>query len=168
MRRQIMTIHEQTFRALLSSLGLVRQVREPYLARFGISGSQWGVLRVLHQAESEGKHGLRLTDLGGRLFIQPPSVTAVVDRLERHGLVTRNGSSADLRVRLVHLTAEGRQLVEKLLVEHPDRIQSLFASLTAKELAQLLALLTKLESHLKTLVPGQLNGAPKHGKSSEM
>src|SRR5262245_55410997 len=79
------------FRALLRNFGLVDRIMLPYFARFGISGSQWGVLRQLHRAEQEGLHGLRLTDLSERLLIRPPSVTGVVDRLERAGLVMRNG-----------------------------------------------------------------------------
>src|SRR6266566_1599887 len=80
---------EAAFHALLRSFGLVRQVMEPYFAPFGISGPQWGVLRVLQRAESNGEAALRLSELGQRLFVQPPSVTGVADRLERQGLVQR-------------------------------------------------------------------------------
>src|SRR5437588_12552015 len=80
---------EQTCRALLRTLGLLKRVMEPYFARFGISGSQWAVLRTLLRAEAEGRKQLRLTDLGNRLLIRPPSVTGVVDRLQRMGLVAR-------------------------------------------------------------------------------
>jgi hypothetical protein len=45
-------------------MGLLRQVMEPYFARFGISGSQWGILRALQGAEAKGEVSLRLTDLG--------------------------------------------------------------------------------------------------------
>ena len=63
---------------------------QPYFARFGISGAQWGVLRQLHLAEQEGLAGLRQTDLSERLLVRPPSVTGVVDRLERVGYVQRD------------------------------------------------------------------------------
>src|SRR3954468_17789722 len=80
-------VPEQTFRALLRTLGLVRRVMEPYFGRHGISGSQWAVLRTLMRAEDDGVRQLRLTDLGDRLLIRPPSVTGVVDRLQKMGLV---------------------------------------------------------------------------------
>src|SRR5262245_15454240 len=84
---------ERALRELVHAFGLLDRVMQPYFAKFGISGSHWGVLRNLHRAEQEGLPGLRLTDLSERLLIRPPSVTGVVDRLERAGLVNRGGSS---------------------------------------------------------------------------
>src|SRR6516162_5894518 len=101
---------EGTFRELIRTLGLLERVMQAYFARFGISGSQWGVLRNLHRAEGEGLPGLRLTDLSERLLVRPPSVTGAVDRLERAGLVTRGGSATDHRAKLVRLTPKGRNL----------------------------------------------------------
>src|SRR5438045_6154560 len=98
---------EGAFRELIRTFGLVERVMQPYFARFGISGAQWGVLRNLQRAEGEGLSGLRLTDLSDRLLLRPPSVTGVVDRLERAGFVTRNGSPTDLRAKLVSLTSAG-------------------------------------------------------------
>src|SRR5438309_5582749 len=103
---------EGAFRELIRVLGLLERVMQHYFAQFGISGAQWGVLRNLHRAEQEGLAGLRLTELGERLLIRPPSVTGVVDRLERVGLVKRDGLPADLRAKQVVLTLKGRQTVE--------------------------------------------------------
>src|SRR5437016_1502421 len=113
---------EAAFRELIRILGLLERVMQPYFARFGISGSQWGVLRTLHRAEEDGREGLRLTDLSDRLLIRPPSVTGVVDRLERAGLVVRVGSPTDLRAKQVALTPQGRQLVERVLAVHGKQI----------------------------------------------
>src|SRR3954463_16027530 len=92
------------FRSLVRTFGLLKRVMEPYFARFGISGSQWGVLRALHRAADEGRAQLRLTDLSDRLLIRPPSVTGVIDRLQQAGLVCREASATDQRVKLVSLT----------------------------------------------------------------
>src|SRR5437667_12034051 len=100
---------EGTFRELLRVLGLLERVMQPYFAQFGISGSHWGVLRNLHRAEQEGLQGLRLTDLSERLLIRPPSVTGVIDRLERAGLVIRAESAIDLRATTVTLSSAGRE-----------------------------------------------------------
>src|SRR6516225_1734207 len=109
---------EKPFRALLRTIGLFERIMQSYFARFGISGAQWGVLINLHRADQEGLPGLRLTDLSERLLIRPPSVTGVVDRLERAGLVARAGSTTDLRAKLVRLTPEGHRLVERVLDVH--------------------------------------------------
>ena len=145
---------DNALRALIRTFGLVERVMQPYFARFGITGSQWGVLRNLHRAESEGLDGLRLTDLGKRLLIRPPSVTGVVDRLERAGLLHRNGSPTDLRAKQVRLTDEGRALVERVLAEHGRQIDFVLGGLTKAEQAELHRLLNRLGGHLEGLLAG--------------
>jgi DNA-binding MarR family transcriptional regulator len=143
---------EAAFRELLRALGVLQRVQHPYFARFGIRGGQWGVLRNLHRAlRDEGLPGLRLTDLGQRLLIRPPSVTAVVDRLERSGLVQRRGSATDQRSKLVALTEQGRELVERVLEVHGGRIEAVMAGLCPAEQAQLHWLLLKLRQGMETL-----------------
>src|SRR6266446_1633521 len=106
---------EGAFRDLIRTLGLLERVMQTYFARFGISGAQWGVLRNLHRAEEEGMVGLRLTDLSERLLVRPPSVTGVVDRLEKAGLVMRDGLPTDHRSKQVGLTSLGRNTVNQVL-----------------------------------------------------
>src|SRR5215468_1312905 len=109
--RSTPTAAERSFRQLIRAFGLLERVMQPYFAQFGISGAQWGVLRNLHRAELEGKAGLRLTDLSRRMLIRPPSVTGIVDRLERAGLLARHAAPDDLRAKQVALTERGRDLV---------------------------------------------------------
>lgn len=143
---------ETAFHSLLRTFGLVRQVMDAYFARRGISASQWAILRVLQRAETNGESGLRLTDLGARLLIQPPSVTGVVDRLERQGLLRRVVSRKDLRARQVSLTPKGRDLVRTVLTAgHAAQIESLFAALEPQEFGRFADLLKKLEAHLGRL-----------------
>jgi DNA-binding MarR family transcriptional regulator len=147
---------ESAFRSLVRTCGLLRRVQEPYFQRLGISGAQWGVLRVLYQAEETGRPGLRLAEVGQRLLIRPPSVTGVVDRLERMGLVSRQAVPEDLRARHVQLTAQGRQLLERSLVSHLERTQSLMAGLSEAEQASLGAALDKLCAHMATMAPAEI------------
>lgn len=127
---------------------------QPYFARFGITGAQWGVLRNLHRAELEKLPALRLTDLSARLLIRPPSVTSVVDRLERAKLVARRDSATDLRIKQVALTPRGRQLVERVMEVHAAQIDAVMGALTPAEQSELQGLLRRVESHLETLIPG--------------
>ena len=140
---------EHAHRSLLRTFGSLKKVMEPYFAQFGISRPQWAVLIVLHRSEQEGAGGMRLRDLGERLFIQPPSVTGVVDRLEREGLVARSQSDDDLRVRRVRLTDEGRAMIERVLAVHAREIQAIMSGLTVRQQAALARLLDQLDAHLK-------------------
>jgi len=150
---------EAVFHALLRTWGLLKQVQEPYFTRFGISGAQWAILRVLQRAKAQGQDDLSLTEVGERLFIQPPSVTAVVDRMERQGLVKRIHSKTDLRVRHLSLTPYGRKLVTRVLRQHAERIDSLFDAFEPGEHETLLALVKKLEAHLRTMAADEAAGS---------
>jgi DNA-binding MarR family transcriptional regulator len=143
---------EGAFRQLIRTFGLLERIMQPYFAQFGISGSQWGVLRTLYRTDQEGLPALRLTDLSERLLIRPPSVTGVVDRLERAGLVVRDGSPTDLRAKQVALTGQGRALVEKILAIHARQIDAVLGGLSAAEQASLHQLLHRLGLHLEKLL----------------
>jgi DNA-binding MarR family transcriptional regulator len=147
---------ENAVRELVRTFGLLERVMQPYFARFGISGAQWGALRNLHRAEQEGLPGLRLTDLGQRLLIRPPSVTGVVDRLERAGLVVRDGLATDLRVKRVGLTDKGRRLVERVLAMHDGQIDTVLGGLNRTEQAELQRLLARLGQHLQGLIAREI------------
>jgi DNA-binding MarR family transcriptional regulator len=140
---------EDAVRELIRTLGLLERVMQPYFARYGISGSQWGVLRTLQRAEAEGLVGLRQTDLSQRLLIRPPSVTGALDRLERAGLVERGGSATDLRAKQVTLSGKGRQLVERVLSGHQAQIEAVMGGLKKNEQTDLQRLLSQLRKHLE-------------------
>jgi DNA-binding MarR family transcriptional regulator len=142
----------RTFRELVRTFGLVERVMQTHFARFGISGAQWGVLRHLQRAESAGRSGLRMTDLSERLLIRPPSVTGVVDRLERAGLVGRTGSPSDQRSKLVALTSSGRRLVQRMLSVHERQIETVLGGLKPKEQTALHRYLARLGQHLEHLL----------------
>jgi MarR family 2-MHQ and catechol resistance regulon transcriptional repressor len=143
---------EGILHTLLRTWGLLRQAQDPYFARFGISGSQWGILRVLQRAEASGEAEVPLKAVSERLLIQPPSVTGVVDRMERLGLVKRSHSAEDMRVRHLSLTPQGRALLSRVLEGHAKRIQSLFGGLELQDQKTMLQLLKRLEVHLRTVV----------------
>jgi len=142
-------------RELIRTFGLVERIMEPYFARFGISGSQWGVLRNLHRAELEGHSGLRLGELGRRLLIQPPSVTGLIDRLVRAGLVKREELATDLRGKRVMLTKAGRKLAERILEVHDHQLEWLMAGLSADEQDDLNRLLRRWREHLEKVAASE-------------
>jgi DNA-binding MarR family transcriptional regulator len=146
---------QAVFRAMLRNMGLMRRTMEPFFAAHGISGAQWGVLAMLHFAGKEGVGGLRPTDISERLIIRPPSVTTVIDRLVRMGLVTRQASAEDSRAKEVKLTAAGRELVKRVLDKHREKIGEVLGGLSANEQADLKRLLDKFSEHLESLADRQ-------------
>jgi DNA-binding MarR family transcriptional regulator len=142
---------------LIGTLGLLERVQQTFFAPFGLSGAQWGVLRNLQRAEQEGRAGLRLTDLSERLLVRPPSVTGVVDRLERAELVVREGSLTDQRAKQVALTPKGRELVKRVQVAHRSQIDAVLLGYSPTEVIEFQRLLGRFRRHLeKLLAPGHV------------
>jgi DNA-binding MarR family transcriptional regulator len=148
------TAAESTFRSLIRTFGVLDRVMSPYFLHFGISGAQWGVLRTLQRAEAEGIAALRVTELSERLLIRPPSVTGVVDRLVRDGLVKRESLPSDLRVKQISLTPKGRQRVRDVLDVHGGQIAKVLSGLSPAEQVELGRLLDRLLEHLGTMAEG--------------
>ncbi len=67
--------------------------------------AQWGVLKHLWQ--QEGKSQVELQE---RLSLEAATVTGMLQRMERAGLVQRRADPVDKRVQRVYLTEQGRAL----------------------------------------------------------
>lgn len=158
---------EAAFRAMVRAWGLIRRVMQPVFQDHGVSASQWGVLRTLHRAEREGAAGLHLTDLGDRLLVRPPSITGVVGRLERMGLLVRKTSATDLRAKEVRLTPAGKGLLGRMTAAHRMEVRAVLGGLAPSEQAQLCVLLERLASHLERLARDGTNSAgPASGRKT--
>jgi homoprotocatechuate degradation regulator HpaR len=97
------------------------------------------VLRVL------GEHGTVETGRVAReAYILGPSLTGVLTRMERDGLIGRERDPADQRRTVVQATAKGRKLVETLSHTIEAHYAAMEKSLGKQKLAQLYALLDEL------------------------
>ncbi|WP_405949524.1 MarR family transcriptional regulator [Streptomyces prunicolor] len=64
-----------------------------------------------------------MNQLGRHLGLDKSSITGLVDRAQRRGLVTRTPSTVDRRSFQVSITDAGRQLVEQVAAEFAERIE---------------------------------------------
>ena len=78
-----------------------------------------------------------MLELGVHLGLDKSSVTGLVSRAEKRGLVRRSASPHDGRVVLVSLTAAGREVTERGEAEIRDRVFALTEHLTARQRAEL-------------------------------
>src|SRR3712207_5952737 len=92
--------------------------------------------------------GLRGGELAERLGIEPPTVTKMLRRLERYGLVSRRQDQEDARSFRVYLTDEGRSL-EEPVARCWERVgKKTLAGMSAGERRSLHRLLTKVRANL--------------------
>lgn len=112
-------------------------------ARHSLTPAEFDLLATLRR--SPPPRQLTPSEVQSLLFITSGGLTKVMDKLEARGLVARSRQAADQRVRPVTLTAAGKRLVEKAMAEAmAASTAQLRGALSAKELAQLTALLGKL------------------------
>ncbi|MBK0391456.1 homoprotocatechuate degradation operon regulator HpaR [Ramlibacter algicola] len=131
--------HRNLPRLLLQAREAVMAHNRPRLREHGLSDQQWRVLRVL------GEHGTVETGRVAReAYILGPSLTGVLARMERDGLVRRERDPADQRRTVVEATAKGRKLVEKLSNTVEAHYQFMEQAMGKQKLAQLYALLDEL------------------------
>ena len=76
----------------------------------------------------------RMSSIAGRLGVEMPSATSMIDRLVAKGLVGRGQDPADRRAVVCSLTPAGRDAVEKFWSLRAARTESLAAVLSAEEL----------------------------------
>ena len=89
--------------------------------------------RVLAALSNNG--GQRQVDLSGMTSIDASTMSRLVSRLVRDGLVTRSRSETSNREVVVALSGKGRALVQRLIPIAQELERKASAGLTAKELA---------------------------------
>ncbi len=85
-----------------------------------------------------------MNELGGFLNLDKSSVSGLVDRAERRGLVRRTASSRDRRAVHVSITDAGRELTEVVSAKFNRRMAAITEPLTNTERARLATLASRL------------------------
>ena len=91
--------------------------------------------------------GLKMGELSRLLMVTGGNVTAIVDQLEKEGLVERLDEPADRRAFRIRLTRAGEKTFTDMARAHEDWVVELLAGLTKREQDELLKLLAKVKSH---------------------
>ena len=121
---------------LYTAARLTMQVYFPYFEPLGITYPQYLVLLVLWEKDHQP-----VNDIAHRLHLETNTVTPLLQRMEKAGLITRTRGKEDSRQRIVSLTKQGRAMEEKAkdipdclaqqLSDKMDDINCLIASIPA-------------------------------------
>jgi DNA-binding MarR family transcriptional regulator len=115
-------------------LGLFRE--------FGLTSADFRVIVTLRRVGAP--YELPQARLMTQLALTSGTVSLRIDRLARHGIVTRAADPDDRRGQRVRLTAEGLKLFDTIAPLHLANEERLLSSLTEEECATLARLLSKL------------------------
>ena len=118
---------------------------KPYV----ITPPQWGALALLLVQD-----GMTIGVMSQKRGVDAPAATAIITRLEQHGLVERRHTREDRRVVKVYLTAEGKDIASTLVsaVEHFDH--NLKQGFSEDEMDRFLGQLQQLIANVSEIGPG--------------
>jgi DNA-binding MarR family transcriptional regulator len=107
----------------------VEQVRPAYI----------GVLMSLWRED-----GLNMTELGRRAGLEPSTMTGLLDRMERDGLLYRSADPGDRRALRVYLTEEGVHIQGTVLGVLEQVIAKIFSGISEEDLGHLKGILRRV------------------------
>ena len=101
---------EAAFLELLRTTDMLSRGLINILKSQNLSATQYNVLRILRGAPE----GLACGEIADRMITRDPDVTRLLDRLERHTLVSRCRETKDRRTVMVRITPAGLKLLAQL------------------------------------------------------
>src|SRR5271170_6742411 len=123
-----------------------RQALDRRLKYLGLSQASWMTIAVAAKA----REPLSQSELADRLAVEGATMVAMVDRLVKAGLVNREPSTTDRRVKRVVLTAAGLAIYEKVKAEASALRRELLANTEPKKLLAATELLEAVQEIIDT------------------
>jgi DNA-binding MarR family transcriptional regulator len=109
-----------------------------------MSSSQWRVISVL-----KAYGALSIGEIVEATLMEQPTISRVVARLEKNGLVTRRASTRDSRMALISLTAPGLEVFKQIIPAALRHQEIALDGIGRKEIAQVIATLEKIEENIE-------------------
>jgi len=123
-----------------------RQAVDRRLKYLGVSQASWMTIALAAKARSP----LSQSELADRLAVEGATMVAMVDRLVKAGLVMREASTTDRRVKRVVLTAAGLAIYERVKAEAAALRRELLANTDPKKLLAATELLEAVQEIIDT------------------
>jgi MarR family transcriptional regulator, transcriptional regulator for hemolysin len=143
-----MTDLEERFSGALHNTSRAwRQALDRRLKYLGVSQASWMTIAVVAKARGP----LSQSELADRLAVEGATMVAMVDRLVKAGLVVREPSTTDRRIKRVVLTPAGNLLYDKVRTEAAAFRKELLANMDPKKLLIATELLEVLQGIIDTL-----------------
>lgn len=140
MNKEAFLLDNQLCFRLYTASRLMTQVYNPLLAEKGLTYPQYLVLLVLWEKDSR-----KVNDIARRLFLETNTVTPLLQRMEKEGIITRQKGKTDARQMIVSLTEKGAALQEALAdVPYAAGKAVLCKSVTPETVPELFAVLDEL------------------------
>jgi MarR family transcriptional regulator, 2-MHQ and catechol-resistance regulon repressor len=134
----------QPFLLLMQTSKSIQEVIRDEMTKNKLRVTEFAVLEVLFQ---HGKQNIQ--QIGSTILISSGSMTYVIDKLEKRGLLCRNDCPEDRRIIHVTLTHAGIQLMKEIMPKHQESVDDIFSSLSGEEVETIITLLKKVKSKVE-------------------
>lgn len=114
MHKELQLDNQICFR-LYTAARLITQAYTPMLNALGITYPQYLVLMVLWERDNQP-----VNDIAHRLLLETNTVTPLLQRMEKLGIVVRKKGEQDKRQQIVSLTDKGRDMEEEAFESIPS------------------------------------------------
>src|SRR5690606_34447793 len=104
-----------------------------------LNPTEFAVLELLYH-----KGDQPIQQIGKKILLSSGSITYVVDKLEKKGLVFRKNCPKDRRVIYAVVADRGKQLMKEIFPKHKKAVQQIFSALEPDEKRSFISLLKKL------------------------
>lgn len=101
---------------LYTASRLVTKAYHPLLSEHGLTYPQYLVLLALWEKDKQP-----VNDIAKRLYLETNTITPLLQRMEKEGVLTRTKGTKDARQMIVTLTKKGKKL-QDLLAEVPSTV----------------------------------------------
>lgn len=112
----------------------------------GLNPTEFAVLELLYH-----KGNQPLQKIGNKILLASGSITYVIDKLEKRGMIRRVSCPTDRRVTFAEITETGIEMMDELFPEHEGNLKQLMDVLTSEEKQQAIEILKKLGLSIKDL-----------------
>lgn len=119
------------------------------LSAAGVEHVRPGYLGVLLFLWNED--GLKSVDLGRRAGLEPSTMTGLLDRMERDGLVQRQADPEDRRAQRIHLTDRGRSAKQPVRTVITRALERMFEGISQRDQDRLKATLRQVLTNANRL-----------------
>lgn len=123
----------------------LRRALEHTVKPFHFTGGQFDVLQLLMHDD-----GLEHRELQRRLTIASPTLTNILDVLERNGHVERRSESTDARIKTIHMSQQAREMCasDAFCAAGDALVKQMFDGFTDDERRAFLNALVRIETNL--------------------
>jgi MarR family transcriptional regulator for hemolysin len=140
-------LEERFSSALHSTSRAWRQALDRRIKYLGVSQASWMTIAVAAKARSP----LSQSELADSLAVEGATMVAMIDRLVKAGLVIREPSTTDRRVKRIVLTPAGNLLYDKVRTEAAAFRKELLANMDPGQLLIATELLERLQDIIDTV-----------------